>query len=1600
MIPKWNCCFIRCAFHVLFLFTTLIAQAQFPGGTGTVADPFRISTLEDLRTLSENDEYWDDHFILANDIDATDTRNWNVVDNNAMGFSPIGNRTSFDNPFTGSFDGQGYAISNLYINRGFDLFVGFFGRTDGATIESLGLEDCNVRGSSDTGGLIGLSHQSLVRNCYVTGTVESIHALAGGLIGILDAGTLTSCYTRTQVSAGQMVGGVVGFTIQSEVNNSFTFGQVTATLGDGAGGFTGLAISSNISNSYAEVRVAAGTSSGAFISFNNESQVINCYFNEEVASVGDAIFNDDFNQAVTSLTGAGFADQSIFENAGWDFQYMWELNTLPAFAATNRPYLRHQLYDHRVKVISLPAQAVASIAGQSFYNSGDPVTLEIQPAPGFTFLGWEEDGTIVSTDNPYNFTCTGNTTYTALFKENVPFSGGIGTESDPYQITSIEQLQSINDMPTLLARHYVLTADIDASSTLHWNGGTGFDPIASDHPTEGQRVFTGTINGQGHRIENLYINRPGQDKVGLIAETDRAKITDLGLYDAEIHGNDTVGALVAYHKGFQNVTFRSISRCYVSGRVNGHNFTGGLVGVAENANLSHCYSTAWAVGNSEVGGLVGYLKGIRHSPRILESYAAGPVLALGNLGALVSTLDGASISNSVYDRQTSLLDKGTNTGDRSGITPLGTTLFVDTFYIQALGGLDLRTNWKLAYTHDGFLRPVLPWENTSQVTFVSGTGGSLNGDSTQLVVQARNSAPMRAVADSNAVFTGWERDKVIISTDNPLRVAARDTDQTIKALFTPRAGSYQATFRLAGAVISDPNAVLYLDHTAYKVNTNGEVIITHLDNGTYTYKVSIPPFKAVEGSITINNADVTEVITLEGGPIMAYATTFSVKKGPQPVENALVGVINANVPPGTIFQTTNALGRTVFAGLPFGNYSYFVAANALDTTYGEFLVSPGEATLVDISMVATYSATLRVFDGTSPISDGTVLFDDNIVHDLSTGDFSQDLLLPGTYSYKITAHGYLDEEGSITIADQDVNEVITLSPQPVPVSRAKFNVTDGSNPAIPGVLSLGGQLYRIDDKGQAEVVNLEPGRYPYRIGVWNFRPYTDTLEIINADIVENVIMISNASAPRYDVTFIITDGTDPVKEALLSIDRRFYSLTAADNGRVTVTGLFVDTDYPYLVSSSEYQVHRGTVGFNGADVVESIVMVPVVPAYSVKFKVTDGTSPLASASINFEGKEYFTDAAGELSIPGVANGTYSYSVSLENYASINSSVTVNDADEIEKVTLTAVSPPTYSLTFWVTGGTSALPNVLINLDGAEYRSDVLGEVLVTGLVDGIYHYTISKEGFETVSGSVILSGEDKIENVIMSLVVLPTYSLTFRVGDEAGPLANASVSFEGSDYFTDATGEVLVTGLSSGTYSYTISLENYKTLNASVTIQNSDKVEDVNMEAHLPTAYTISFFVISNEQPLENARISLAGNNYFTNGQGRLEIGGLDAGSYEYLVFKEGYEPETSTVTLTDQDMKVSVKMTAIILSVDDPLEKAIHVYPVPAEDFIVLGGLQTSKVYSVSLHDVQGKQQVLFEDQVSSGFKIDVSRFRAGLFILVITDEDGNQWTRQVSKR
>lgn len=160
---------------------------------------------------------------------------------------------------------------------------------------------------------------------------------------------------------------------------------------------------------------------------------------------------------------------------------------------------------------------------------------------------------------------------------------GSGTAEDPYVITTIDDLQDIDDD---LTAYYQIANDIDASETVTWNGGAGFSPIGL-----AAGGFTGYVNhwrlDTPFTISNLYINRPTTDYVGLFSIIGSAaggnftgEVYDIALTNVNITGQEYVGALAGYVLNWDlgDIIESTVNNCSSTGTIMGTNCVGGLVG--------------------------------------------------------------------------------------------------------------------------------------------------------------------------------------------------------------------------------------------------------------------------------------------------------------------------------------------------------------------------------------------------------------------------------------------------------------------------------------------------------------------------------------------------------------------------------------------------------------------------------------------------------------------------------------------------------------------------------------------------------------------------------------------------------------------------------------------------------------------------------------------------------------------------------------------------------------------------------------------------------------------------------------------------------------
>lgn len=235
-----------------------------------------ITDVDGLQAM--NDDKTED-YVLGNNIDASDTATWNA--NN--GFIPIGNHTT---PFTGTFNGAGYTISDLYIERSGANYIGLFGEINGATIQNVTLASPTITGDAYTGALVGFDYStSTISNCIifggsVTGDAANANDI-GGLIGHADSSVISDCYTTCTVFGdNNAIGGIVGSVADATFEDCYATGAVSGNTTDstGVGGFVGEdGGGGTFTSCYATGAITGYDSVGGFAGEASDSTITSCY---------------------------------------------------------------------------------------------------------------------------------------------------------------------------------------------------------------------------------------------------------------------------------------------------------------------------------------------------------------------------------------------------------------------------------------------------------------------------------------------------------------------------------------------------------------------------------------------------------------------------------------------------------------------------------------------------------------------------------------------------------------------------------------------------------------------------------------------------------------------------------------------------------------------------------------------------------------------------------------------------------------------------------------------------------------------------------------------------------------------------------------------------------------------------------------------------------------------------------------------------------------------------------------------------------------------------------------------------------------------------
>ena len=527
-------------------------------------------------------------------------------------WKPIG---TSNNPFKGTFDGQGHTISGLYVNLKKN-YVGLFGHVGkGGTVKNVTLADSYVSGNISVGGICGWNNGGTVENCTSGCTVKGTGNSVGGICGSNQknnrAGLVLNCHNTGKVTGTDFyIGGVCGSNYNSILQESDNSGKVSGKTE--VGGVCGQNVRGTVKGCYNIGKVPDGNRVGGVC--GGGSSTTGCYYL-------DTSGTDSQGESKTELQ---------FKNG--EVAYLLQKALDEAAAGTTAP----QVWGQKLGEDAYPKLSSDDRVYQTSTCTGGYSNSENQPLD-HNYV----NGVCSRCGDLQQAKDVGNNCYE------------ISNQGQLYWFAN--QVNTVNS--SINAK---LMDDITINSNvLNENGelntGANFTPWTLIGTNT--NPFTGTFNGNNKTISGLYYNNSGESDVVLFGCVGvNGKVINVTLADSYVSGKSYVGSICGSNMG------GTLQGCHNTGTVSGNSGVGGVCG-SNSGTLQGCYNNGNVTGTGNcVGGVCGQNNS---SSTVKGCYNTGEVIGNDPVGSVCGWNGGGTVEKCYYLVGTSAKAVGDGSGNRN-----------------------------------------------------------------------------------------------------------------------------------------------------------------------------------------------------------------------------------------------------------------------------------------------------------------------------------------------------------------------------------------------------------------------------------------------------------------------------------------------------------------------------------------------------------------------------------------------------------------------------------------------------------------------------------------------------------------------------------------------------------------------------------------------------------------------------------------------------------------------------------------------------------------------------------------------------------------------
>lgn len=1121
------------------------------------------------------------------------------------------------------------------------------------------------------------------------------------------------------------------------------------------------------------------------------------------------------------------------------------------------------------------------------------------------------------------------------------FSGS-GTETDPYLIESGAELAYLSKFcaegGNTSGLYYELTADIDLANNV-------FTPIGPS----GTNQFKGIFNGAGNTISNLKIDRT-ESLSGLFGRVNGATIQDLTIDHATITSTSgNVGALVgaAYGTctiancvvknssvtGGSNLTGgligysgtavtkcavidttvsgteyvggliaqvgKAVTECYtlhVTVTATG-DYAGGLIGGGNASDIANCFVRGGSVtGDGYVGGVIGD-GGSYSKAKIKTTYAVADVTAgTGEFGPLAGgSYVTITTASSFYCSDSALTGK--DSGKNTTGTPKTTAELKDAAILTKLGsafgiyaGADGLKNAGFPYLLNApalpviqpqkLASPVITWtDKSASWTAVPNARGylvSLAKGSETLLTETLIETTRDYTTEIELAGTGSYTITVIAIGDGETYGNSDPAENTTTITVNTASVTFAVTAEEGRAFAEDePVITLTMADGKTTLSLTNNTAKT-IPQGTYTYEVKAKTFATLTDTL---NVTANQTVTLT----MHYTTDWDGSTTVKPQKDGETYLISNSYELAWFRDEVNkgkyTLNARLTENINLGGHPWTAISKDTDGKFATGYKGTFDGNSKTISGLNPANEAIPNYKG-EPVLQSAGLF--GCVY---TGAVVKNLTVEGELQAGKYAGGITAVLAGGTIQNCVNRVAITL----------KEGVTDGY--AIGGIT---GYLYNYTDKsshivGCRNEAAIDIGAYGRNIGgIVGSGSYGAEIEncgnsgaITSKDSTGGIMGSGSVPITACYNTGTITAAGDDIggiagytsQEIKNCYNTGAVTGTGAKNGVGGIVGRLSSAVSSYSNGKITGCLNTGAVTATSGTAAGAIVGQKTTANAAITrsyFKAGTCTQAIGGNPADGDEAALATEAeCGSKRLIGLLGGAFA--------AGSDGKLTLNWQDPAAKPVVTFVTPEGAAVT--IEGQTPAEPGVFV-------------------LENGTYGYSVSKQGYNTATGSVTVNGESQRVDVNLGV---ETFSVTFNV---TTPGAKITV--------TDAAGETIqptaenanVYSLPNGEYHYTVSKLGCTSATGDFTVAGAAQTVGP-IELAGAQLYTVTLTFTDDENASvtpASVTVKHADESVEPNAAGSFTYS-LPDGTYTYIVDDARYYKVEATFTVSGKDATIAVQL-------------------------------------------------------------------------------------------